>query len=402
MALTPDRCECLVPTSIDIAGSGDGPLAGTTFVAKDLFDIAGHTSSFGHSTWRETHQPATGTAPVVARLLAQGSDLVGLAKMDQLAYSLIGNVGEGQAPVNSLDPSLFCGGSSSGSAAAVAAGMADFALGTDTAGSLRVPAAVCGILGIRPTHGALSVEGVIPLAKSFDVPGLFARDPHVLRRGFDACMGAATPAPTAPSHVRVAADVFARVDEATAALGRDVGERIAALFGAELGDIAFGDFTDAGTGEVFGRIQSREIWAEHSSWVLAHGDRLDADVRARLERCERLTHDPTDAQEADLAERRDYRDRFAAVVPSGSIVVVPVLPGYGPKRSSNDEQLADFRAGSFGLTAPASMTGAPQVVWSERPNDSARSIGIGLLTSPGDDSLLLEVLGALFGGALLA
>ena len=167
--------HCWVPGSVSLPATGHGPLDHVTVAVKDMFSVAGHVSSFGHPRWRETHPPSAETAPALSGLLAAGASVTGLAKLDQLAYSLIGNAGEGVAPLNSRYPGRFTGGSSSGPAAAVAAGLTEAGLGTDTAGSIRVPAAACGLFGFRPTHGLVSTRGVLPLAPSFDVVGVLAR-----------------------------------------------------------------------------------------------------------------------------------------------------------------------------------------------------------------------------------
>jgi amidase len=172
----PQPADCWAPGSLRIPAVGSGPLSGVTLAVKDMFAIEGHVSSFGLARWRETHSPSRYTAPALARLLAAGASVAGLAKLDQLAWSIVGNAGEGVAPLNSAYPDRFTCGSSSGPAAAVAAGLADVGLGTDTGGSVRAPAAACGLYGLRPTHGLVSAEGVLPLAPSFDTVGVMARD----------------------------------------------------------------------------------------------------------------------------------------------------------------------------------------------------------------------------------
>ena len=129
--------NCWVPNSYPIAPTGEGVLSGKTIAVKDLIDYAGHKVSFGLPRWRETHEVSKYTAPVLSRLLQAGGSIIGFAKLDQLAYSLIGNVGEGTPPLNSLYPERFAGGSSSGPAAAVGAGLVHVGLGTDTAAQLE-------------------------------------------------------------------------------------------------------------------------------------------------------------------------------------------------------------------------------------------------------------------------
>jgi len=157
-------------------------LDGLTCGVKDVFDIAGATTGFGNPVWARTHPPATAHAWAVERLLSRGARVVGKTISDELAFSLSGVNHHYGAPLNSAAPDRLTGGSSCGSAAAVAAGLCDFALGTDTAGSIRAPASFCGLFGFRPTHGVVSTTGVCALAPSFDVVGWCARKPGILER----------------------------------------------------------------------------------------------------------------------------------------------------------------------------------------------------------------------------
>ena len=167
---------------VALAGSGKGPLAGLTFAVKDLFHIEGHRTGFGHPDWLKTHAPAKRTSEAVKRLLAAGADMVGRTHCDELCYSLTGENVHYGAPVNVNAPGRIPGGSSNGSAAAVAGKLVDFAIGSDCGGSVRIPASYCGILGMRPTWGRVSLEGAVPFGPSFDVAGWFARDAARSRR----------------------------------------------------------------------------------------------------------------------------------------------------------------------------------------------------------------------------
>ena len=178
-----DPLNAFIPhDEVLLPGAPEGPLRGLRFAAKDIYDVAGHVTGCGNPDWLATHPPATANAAAVDRLLAAGADLIGKTITDELAYSLNGQNFHYGTPVNSNAPGRIPCGSSSGSAAAVAGGAADFALGSDTGGSVRVPAAVCGIYGIRPSHGRVAIDGVMPLAASFDTVGWFARDARVLAR----------------------------------------------------------------------------------------------------------------------------------------------------------------------------------------------------------------------------
>src|SRR5215469_13101905 len=160
--------------------TGSGPLDGLTFAVKDVFDVAGQRTGFGQPTWLATHAPAKTTAPAVGRLLAAGARMIGRAICDELTYSLDGENVHYGTPLNPACPERIPGGSSSGSASAVAGGLCEFSLGTDCAGSVRIPASYCGLYGMRPTHGRVPLEGAAPFARSFDTAGWLARDADVL------------------------------------------------------------------------------------------------------------------------------------------------------------------------------------------------------------------------------
>jgi hypothetical protein len=151
------------------------------FVAKDLIDVAGQVTGGGNPHWHQRQTPATRSAPVIERLLRAGAALVGKTITDELAFSLEGENAHYGTPINPRAPDRLPGGSSSGSAVAVAAGLADLGLGTDTGGSVRVPASFCGLFGWRPSHGRVPMDGVVPFAPSFDTVGLFAREAGHLR-----------------------------------------------------------------------------------------------------------------------------------------------------------------------------------------------------------------------------
>src|SRR6185503_7830288 len=213
---------------VAVSHTREGPLSGLTFGAKDIYDIAGHKTGFGSPDWLRTHPAATRTAPTVQRLLKAGADMVGRTHTDEMTFSLNGENAHYGTPVNVNAPGRIPGGSSSGSASAVAGGLVDFALGSDTGGSVRAPASFCGIYGLRPTHGRISLEGACPLASSFDTAGWFARDADVMER-VGAVLLREERDSTLPRGLLVAEDAFELAGpEATAALQRGL-ERVISL-----------------------------------------------------------------------------------------------------------------------------------------------------------------------------
>src|SRR4051794_17489876 len=192
-----------------------GPLDGLTFAVKDLIDIAGRSTGCGNPHWRDSHPRAEANAVCAEQLLAGGAACVGKTVTDEIAFSLLGENHFYGTPLNPAAPERVPGGSSSGSASAVACGLVDFALGTDTGGSVRTPASNCGIFGIRPSHGLISVAGVMPLAPTLDTVGLFARDLDVLERAAEVLLPHTTDSssPKAPQTIHLVRECFVMADE---------------------------------------------------------------------------------------------------------------------------------------------------------------------------------------------
>jgi amidase len=391
--------DCWVPDSVSLLPTGPGPLDHLAVAVKDMIAVQGHVSSFGHPRWRATHAPSTRTAPVVSRLLAAGASVAGLAKLDQLAYSLIGNAGEGTAPRNSQYPDRFTGGSSSGPAAAVAAGLADFGIGTDTAGSIRVPAASCGLFGLRPTHGLVSSQDVLPLAPSFDAVGVLARSAGLLGQVLDLLAGPAVPGrpAVATRQVIVPAGGLAGVSPQVAQAVDATARAVVRAAHCALAERDLGALVSDGAADLFARLQGRQVWRTHGPWLTRNGDALAADVRGRVQRAAELSAAPAAAVRADEQDWRSYRERLDEAAPPGSIVVLPVLPGLPPLRDAAPAELGAFRAGALRYTAPASLAGRPELVIPVRDPASGQPVGIGLLGYPGGDTELLRVAGQLAG-----
>ncbi len=385
----PRDADCWVPDSIPLPPAGAGALDGCTLAVKDMFAIEGHVSSFGHPRWRDTHGPATRTAPAVSRLLAAGASIEGLAKLDQLAWSIVGNAGEGIAPRNPVYPDRFTGGSSSGPAAAVAAGLASVGIGTDTGGSVRVPAAACGLFGLRPTHGLIGAGGVLPLAPSLDTVGILTRQlamvGQVLRVLADDVEEVAV------GQVVVPADCLDAVSGRTAQAVRASAAVIARSAGCALAEVALAGCIGDAVTDLFARVQSRQVWAAHGPWLAANRGALGPDVAGRVRRAEQLSAGPAAERDADERAAQDYTAALAACLPAGTIAVLPVMTDLTPLRTAPAADLQAFRLAALRFTAPASLAGRPQLVIPVRQEATGTSLGVGILGWPGSDAGLLAV-----------
>ena len=274
---------------LDVSGAAQGPLAGLTFAAKDLFDVAGHTTGSGNPTWLATHPPATATAPAVKALLNAGARLVGKTITDELAFSINGENAHYGTPLNTKAPQRIPGGSSSGSASAVAGGAVPLALGTDTGGSVRVPAAFCGIYGFRPTHGRIPLDGVTPLAPSFDAVGWFTRDADLLERVGRVLLGLQGDEEVRPRSLLLVEDAFAMTEPSVrAALGPAI-DAVTATLGSPRDVTLSADGLGEGWLNAFRTLQMHEIWRTHGAWITAHKPHFGPGVAERFEASSKVT-----------------------------------------------------------------------------------------------------------------
>ena len=365
-------------------GAASGPLAGLTFGAKDIYDIAGHRTGFGSPEWLETHGPAAHTAPAVQALLDAGADLLGRTQTDELTYSLNGENAHYGTPVNVNAPGRIPGGSSSGSAAAVAGGLVDFALGSDTGGSVRAPASFCGIYGIRPTHGRVSLTGACPLAASFDTCGWFARDPALLEKVGHVLLGASAAAK--PGKLLLAEDAFGIAGSAVTAALRPAMERIQVLLG-KAQPVTVSEEGLPQWFQVFRVLQGAEAWAQHGEWVTRVKPRLGPGVKERVEWAATLAAPDVDAAKQ---KREQIARRMDELLAADALLVLPTLPGIAPRLNTPSAELDDFRAFAMSLLCIAGLARLPQVSLPLGRIDGC-PVGLSLVARRGGDTMLLAL-----------
>jgi amidase len=369
-------------THVAKEGSGAGPLAGLTFAAKDIYDVAGHKTGFGSPDWLRTHEAATKTAPIVQQLLDAGANMVGKTQTDELTFSLHGENHHYGTPVNVNAPGRICGGSSSGSASAVAGGLVDFALGSDTGGSVRAPASLTGIYGLRPTHGRVSLEGARPLASSFDVAGWFARDPDIMER-VGAVLFSEERDNTMPKRVLISEDAFDLAGHAAAAALQPALDRVTALVGKSerltVSTEGLAKWLD-----VFRTIQGFEAWAAHGAWVRETRPNLGPGIRQRMEWASTIS-----APEVEPATKRreEITDRVKRLLREDAVLAVPTVPHIAPLIGADPKTTEDFRARSLTLLCIAGISRLPQI---NLPLGRLNGCPIGLsLIGPKDSDMML-------------
>lgn len=369
-------------------GDPEGALAGVTGVVKDLFDIQGVKTGAGNPDFLADAEPADATATAVERFVAAGVTVIGKSITDELAFSLMGTNLHYGTPRNTAAPGRVPGGSSSGSASAVAGGLADVAIGTDTGGSVRVPSSWCGLFGMRPTHGRIPLDGVVPLAPSFDTVGWFARSGSVLRT-LGRAMLAEERGATEVATVLVADDLLALTDEAVhpalAALAGEVAERLTGRGPDSVQVVPDSDDLDEWfTG--FRIRQQWEAWQAHGQWLTDRRPHLGADIAGRFAQGAAITSD--EVAESELIRRR-VQERFATLLADDAVMLVPVTMGPAPEPTMSGPEVDTMRARMLAVNSLAGSTGSPTVVVPGAELDG-RPIGIGLLGRPGSDALLLD------------
>ncbi len=343
-------------TQAYLDGVAGGPLSGLTFAAKDIFDVAGHVTGSGNPDWKATHQPASETAWVVQTLVNAGATMVGKTHTDELTRGILGENGHYGTPINPKAPGRVPGGSSSGSAAAVAGELVDFALGSDTGGSVRIPASFCGLYGLRPTHGRIPTEGLLAQAPSYDTIGWFARDAETFARVGSVILQVPVPAGR-PSKLMIAEDAFEAVEDAVADALRPVVDRISALV-ANSSPVRLSPSGLDGWAEQQNTLQSREAWEIMRDWIEEANPRFSYQVGERYN----LSSTITDAQVEQAAAVRDsVRARMDEVFSGGGFVCLPTSPVPAPPRGQRLSERRDGQSRILRLTCMGGTTGRPQI-----------------------------------------
>ncbi len=360
--------------------TGSGALDRLTFAVKDLIDVEGCRTGGGNPNWLAQQKPAPRSAPVVEKALAAGATLIGKTVTDELAFSLEGRNVHYSRLINPVCPGRLPGGSSSGSAVAVAARLVDFALGTDTGGSVRVPANFLGLFGFRPSHGAVSLDGVVPFAPSYDTVGWFARDANTL-----ACVGDAllSPQNLAPIiNLKIADDAFGLLDPPLAAELKAK----AKSFGVT-DSVSMFSGKEAEYFECYRVLQGAEIWQSLGNWITNNKPRFADDIAQRFVGAAAIT--PADvARYAPI--RAAIQNNFEKLVPRDTAIVMPITPCPALFDSASGDVIGEFYRRALTLTSVAGHCGAPQVAlplgqWQGCP------IGLSILGARGSDRTLLDL-----------
>lgn len=373
-----------------IEGATTGPLHGLTFAAKDLFDIAGEVTGGGNPDWPKGRPLPQKHAWAVQRLLDGGANLVGKTITDEVSLGILGENAFYGTPTNPRAPDRVPGGSSSGSASAVAGGLADLALGTDTGGSVRVPASFCGLYGIRPTHGRLPLDGMAPQAPTSDTTGWFARDAETFARAAGVMFDAPTPEAKAPICLRIATDAFGFADADAALALQPLVERLEGLSATTETTLLAPQGLSI-WGKAQRTIQPHEAWATFKDWIERYNPPLAHTVSRGLMAGAAVM--PDDLRWARLM-RLEATARMQALTADGAIVCMPTTPFPAPLKGMSLPDMDQVRERILCLAAHGGLAGCPQVSIPGTLIDGI-PIGLSLVAARGSDLHLFEIARAL-------
>lgn len=388
-----DPARAFMPyPAVPVPHAGTGPLAGLSFGVKDLFHVRGYPTSGGQPLLLALLGVQDRTAPTVQQLLDAGARFAGKTITDELAFSMNGQNAHFGSPINGAAPERIAGGSSSGSAAAVSHRLCDFALGTDTGGSVRAPASHCGLVGLRPTHGRVSLHDALDLSPSLDTCGWFARDVPTFARVADVLLG--QDAAPLPERVRLLAptDLWAQATTAAVKALTPARRLVEAALGKARPTPVVLDSLDDMYWHIR-HIQGIEAWQVDGDFIRRFAPPLGPGVAQRFAWSEQVS-------DAQASASRAFRDRFrahlAALLGHDGVLILPTMPDIAPLVSEPESALEDYRNRAIRLLCVAGLSGFPQLSLPLSSRAGA-PLGLSLLGPAGSDRSLIRLAERILG-----
>lgn len=341
---------------IALEGSKEGKLKDLVFAAKDVFMIKGSTVGNGHPDWLKHHGPDPFTSSAITKLLNQGADLVGKTICDELCYSISGENWHYGSPINPHDVRRFTGGSSSGSGAATAGGLVDFALGSDCLGSVRMPASYNGLFGMRPSYQRVANDGEAPYCISMDVLGYVAAEPDVFVKLSEVLLDEDSEKTTF-KQLYVAKDCFDTVDADVKAAFEPAVEFIKTHLDDSKDVIVAPEGLDSWV-DAFRLVQGYEVWESYGGFVNRYAPRISRGPKERLEWASTIT---LNQYNEALTIKKEIEDYFTRFLPHDAILILPTGASVAPLRTASLEDINRERHQSSNLLCISPLTGTPQV-----------------------------------------
>ena len=371
------------PTN-DIVTCNTGLLKDLKFVTKDMCDIKNFKTSCGNPDFYKKCKPANDFAPFLKKILNKGAKLKGITICDEFFYSVIGENNHYGTPVNLNAPNCVPGGSSSGSAAALTTNLYDFSIGSDTGGSVRVPASFCGLYGIRPTHGRIDATGVYPMAPSFDTIGWFSRDVDIFKKVGSVLLNKDEASNISFNSYVIAEDLLELAEEN---LQRQFNEYLNTNL-PNLLRIKISIKDKAEIADYFRILQGGEIKEHVIPWIEKNNPEISKEINNRIKMASNITKD-----EINVANkfRKDLISEVNISLPKGNIAIFPTTPFSAPLCGQDEYALGASRKKLMSMTSITGMTSRPQISI-PKLKDKTGPVGISLLGWENSDEILLNKL----------
>lgn len=343
-----------------------GTLDGLTFTVKDNIDIGRYKTSFGSPSWREAHPAAIRNALCVDQVLAAGATCVGKVVADEFTYSLDGESQFFGTPLNAKVPNRITGGSSSGSASSVACSLADFSIGTDSAGSIRVPASLCGVWGMRPSLHRISEAGVLPFMPSISTVGAVAKDFDILNRAMRVLLRSSTEGVAKLQRIVILSDAFKLADEPVREAAEIAIARMAKRTGIVLERVNFSDIIGrdmdltACNETALRNLQTAEFENTVGDWIENHKPKLGVAFSMAYGNVKSFDRTKVIGS-IDLCERLfEGINRF---LQSGTVICFPTTPTMAPLKGSFNkmEAVLDFYNRTMAVTSFSGVGRLPEI-----------------------------------------
>lgn len=362
-----------------------GSLSGLRFAAKDLFDVAGHTTGAGNPSWLETHSPAIVHSALIQQLLGAGATLCGKTLTDELAYSIQGENVHYGTPLNTRAPDRVPGGSSSGSASAVAAGLVDFALGTDTGGSTRVPGSYCGLWGLRTTQGMLSTQGVVPLSPKFDTMTWLAAQSQIFERVGQTLLQGANSVPWRGAVVLT--DAYLQAEPAFSPLIDKVVRALENSMALPVSHAPSSDTSLETWRQTYVTLSAYDAWQTHQAWITGTHPTFGAAIEGRWKAAAAVT--AQQAAEAELIQAQ-LSEQIRTLLGTDRVAIVPSASSAAMSRTADPASVDAIRTNTFRITSIAGLAGLPQVNIPFIGGDGLPA-GVSLIGPAGSDLALIRL-----------
>lgn len=382
-----DTAHAFMPyPSSPVTHASTGPLSGLSFAAKDIYHVKGYPTSGGQPMLMALWGVQDRTAPAVQTLLDAGARFVGKTVTDELAFSMSGQNAHFGAPINGATAERISGGSSSGSASAVSHGLCDVALGSDTGGSVRAPANHCGLVGMRPSHGRISLQDTMALSPSLDTCGWFARDVPTFARVAQVLLG--DDAHPLPDQIRLLApsDMWELATKGALKALKPVRQKVEQCLGKAKPVRIMLDDMDSMYWH-FRAIQGREAWDVHGAFLQRFRPVLGDAVAQRFDWSSKVS----DEQVAKArAFRERWREHMQHILGTDGVLLMPTMPDVAPLISQTDAELEDYRNRATNMLCVSGMAGLPQLSL-PLANHQGAPLGISLVGPEGSDRSLVKL-----------